>query len=142
MSDQKIEFIVSACLAGEECRYDCQAKTNEKMVKLVKEGKALALCPEQLGELPTPRPPAEQQANGQIITNENKDVTENYQAGAQKAWELSKEHPIKKAYLKSKSPMCGVGQIYDGSFTGKLIKGNGVFTQLLKKLGIFTEPVD
>jgi uncharacterized protein YbbK (DUF523 family) len=138
----KIEYIVSACLAGEKCRYDCQSKTNNKIVELVKNGQALALCPEQLGGLPTPRPAAEIQQDGKVITHQNIDITDSYELGAAEAWNLSKQYSIKKAYLKSKSPMCGFMNVYDGTFTGKITKRNGVFADLLNKLGIDIESVD
>ncbi len=139
---KKIQFLVSSCLAGEECRYDCQSRPSEKIIKLVKEGKAMSLCPEQLGNLPTPRPPAEIQKNREVINIEGQNVTKNYKAGAQAAMEQIKSFNIKKAYLKSKSPMCGAGKIYDGSFSNRLIKGDGIFVHLLKKQGIEIEPID
>ena len=138
----KIEFIVSACLAGEECRYDCRAKTNEKIVKLVQEGRAISVCPEQLGGLSTPRPPAELQKDGKILTNTGQDVTQEYDAGAKSAWDLVRNHPIKKAFLKSRSPMCGFNKIYDGTFKGQLTDGDGVYTAILKSKGIIIESID
>jgi uncharacterized protein YbbK (DUF523 family) len=138
--NQKV--LVSACLAGEECRYDCQAKPNQKIIQLVQDGKAISVCPEQMGGLPTPRPPAEIQNNKKVITNNNQDVTQEYNRGAQLALEQAKEFSVSKAYLKSKSPMCGYGKVYDGQFSGKLVEGNGVFTALLIKLGIEIESID
>ena len=139
---KKIHFIVSACLAGENCRYDCQSKPNQKIIDLVNSGEAISLCPEQLAGLATPRPAAEIHKDGKVITIEGTDVSLSYQQGAQEAWELAKVHQIKKAYLKSKSPMCGATKIYDGSFTSKLTSGNGIFTALLAKMGIEIESID
>ena len=141
MSDHS-KIIISACLAGEECRYGCHAKPNLQMIELVKSGKAISLCPEQLGGLSTPRPAAEIQSNEKVLTIDENDVSDEYALGAQEAWNQTKNFTIKKAYLKSKSPMCGFGQIYDGSFSGKLIKGNGVFAALLIRLGIEIESIE
>jgi uncharacterized protein YbbK (DUF523 family) len=125
--------IVSACLAGIPCRYDCQAKERTQIKEWVARGEAIAVCPEQLGGLPTPRPPAEIQGD-KVITNQGVDVTAEYQAGAAKALEIALENGATEAYLKSKSPMCGYQNIYDGSYSGKIKKGHGIFaTALLKK---------
>ena len=99
------------------------------------------MCPEQLGGLSTPRPPAEQQS-GQVRTQAGVDVTEAYQAGAKAALEIALKHGATEAFLKSKSPMCGVDRIYDGTFSGALIAGDGIFTQELKKAGIRVESVE
>jgi uncharacterized protein YbbK (DUF523 family) len=136
------KLLVSACLAGEACRYDCQAKPNTKIIELVKSGHAISLCPEQLGGLPTPRPAAEIQSHNSVLTIDKEDVTDAYKLGADEAWNLVKDYSIKKAYLKSKSPMCGFGKVYDGSFSGKLIQGNGIFAALLLKLGIEIESIE
>lgn len=128
------KYLVSACLAGVECRYDCAHKAHKKVVELVESGEALAVCPEEMGGLSTPRPPAEVQAeNGKVLTNEGQDVSTLYEEGAQKAFELIEKHKIKHVILKSKSPMCGEGEIYDGSFTGKLTKGDGILVQKIRK---------
>lgn len=133
--------IVSACLAGVNCRYDCKHQERIDIVELVKSGQALPLCPEQLGGLSTPRPPAEIQGD-KVITNEGVDVTEQYQNGAQQALNLAKLSGATTALLKSKSPMCGHGKIYDGSYTGKLVEGDGIFAKLLKENGIKVESID
>jgi len=127
--------IVSACLAGVNCRYDCQHKEDADITKLVSEGKAIPVCPEQLGGLPTPRIPAERKGD-KVISKDGRDVTEQYLMGANEVLKIVDMCQIKEAILKDKSPMCGCGQIYDGNFTGKLIKGDGVLTELLKKRGI------
>jgi uncharacterized protein YbbK (DUF523 family) len=128
-------IIVSACLAGVACRYDGAAKPCEKVIRLVAEGQALPLCPEQLGGLPTPRLPAEQ-IGDRVIRNDGLDVTAEFYRGAQEAIKLGRLVGAKKSILKARSPSCGCGKIYDGSFSGTLIDGNGVFTVLCKKDGI------
>jgi len=127
--------IVSACLAGINCRYDGNSKPNEKVIELVKQGKAILVCPEQLAGLTTPRTPAEEK-NEKIITKDGKDLTKEFQKGAQEALKIVKLSNCKEAILKAKSPSCGCGKVYDGSFTGKLISGDGVFTKLLKENNI------
>lgn len=142
MAEKKYKYIVSACLAGEKCRYDCQAKPRQKIIDLVESGVALAVCPEQLGGLPTPRSPAEEVSELRFKNDKNEDVTAEYLKGASEASQLAKTHQIKKAYLKSKSPMCGSGKVYDGTFKGKLVKGDGLFTRFLKRLSIEVEEID
>lgn len=140
-------IIVSACLAGEKCRYDACDKLREDIAQLVADGKAIAVCPEQLGGLPTPRPPAEQIGN-QVLTKDQVDLTQAYQRGAEMALKeamqksIAEGKPIEKAILKSNSPMCGVGKIYDGSFSGTKKDGDGIFTKLLKEKDIAVEPRD
>lgn len=131
--DEKI--LVSACLLGKPCRYDGKSKPVPELVKLYEEGKVVPVCPECDGGLPTPRCPSEQ-IGDRVINRKGDDVTEAYQLGAQKALEISRTNNIKKAILKAKSPSCGSGKIYDGTFTGTLIDGDGVTTRLLKENGI------
>lgn len=124
--------VVSACLAGINCRYDGKSKPCKKVIELVRKGKAIPVCPEQLGGLTTPRVPTEQKGN-KVITKKGKDFTKEFNKGARESLKIAKLYKCKEAILKSKSPSCGCGEIYDGTFTGKLIKGDGVFTRLLKK---------
>ena len=133
-------IIVSACLAGENCRYDGSNKLNKYIQKLVEEGDAISLCPEQLGGLPTPRIASEQKG-GRVFNKNGEDVTEYFVKGAEEVLRIANLHNCKDAVLKSKSPSCGCGQIYDGFFSGKLIKGDGITTALLKKnkIEIYTE---
>jgi uncharacterized protein YbbK (DUF523 family) len=128
-------IIVSACLAGIKCRYDGKSKPCQKVIELVKQGKAIPVCPEQLGGLPTPRIPSEQK-DKKVITKDGKNVTKNFKQGAETALQITKENNCNKAILKTKSAACGYGKIYDGTFSGKLINGNGVFAKLLEKNGI------
>lgn len=137
----KEKIIVSACLAGINCRYDCANKENLEIIKLVKDGIATPVCPEQLGGLPTPREPAEQ-IGEKILTVSGKDVTLEYQNGALEAFKMVELTGATKAILKSRSPMCGHGEIYDGTYSGKLKDGDGVFSKLLKLKGIVIESMD
>ena len=125
--------LVSACLIGINCRYDGKSNLNKKCLKLFKKGKLIPVCPEQLGGLPTPRKPAEIQRSGKVLTKNRKDVTKNFIKGAKETLKVTKALKIKTAVFKSKSPSCGSGLIKDGSFSGKLRKGDGITTALLKK---------
>ncbi len=142
MSNDEKKVIVSACLAGIECRYDCAHQERLDIVKLVVEGKAIPVCPEQLGGLPTPRKPAEIQKDGSVKTIDAVDVTKEYNRGAQEAFKILSLLSAEEAYLKSKSPMCGSGKVYNGNFTGDLIPGDGVFAKLLKARGIKIHSID
>jgi uncharacterized protein YbbK (DUF523 family) len=128
-------LIVSACLAGLQCRYDGAGKPNEKIIHLVAEGKAVPVCPEQLGGLPTPRLPAEIR-DGRVYRKDGVDVTVEFQRGAREAFKLAKLVGARNAVLKAKSPSCGCGKIYDGSFRGVLVEGDGLFAQLCMNDGM------
>lgn len=128
-------ILISACLAGVNCRYDGGNCYNEKIMELVKNGEAILVCPEQLGGLSTPRVPAEI-INGKVITKDGIDVTEEYKKGATEVLKLAKCLNINKAIFKSKSPSCGCGIIYDGTFSGNKVNGNGITTQVLLDNGI------
>lgn len=127
--------LCSACLLGIKCRHDGQSKPNDKVIELSKKETLIPVCPEQLGGLPTPREPAEQREN-EVVTKSGKRVTQNFVRGAEQVLQLAKLFGIRKAILKQKSPSCGCGKIYDGTFSDRLIKGDGVTTALLKKNGI------
>jgi len=124
--------IVSACLVGIKCRWDGDSRPCPKVIDLMKRGKAIPICPEQLGGLTTPRLPAEQKGN-KVFRKNKKDVTMEFERGAEIGLKLAQMVNCKQAILKSKSPSCGSGEIPDGTFSGKLIKGDGVFAALLKK---------
>jgi uncharacterized protein YbbK (DUF523 family) len=117
---------------GIKCRYDGKSKPNKKVLKLAKEKILIPVCPEILGGLPTPREPAEQRQN-KVITISGKDVTKYFKKGAREVLKIAKILGIKKAVLKQRSPSCGSGQIYNGTFSGEIIKGDGITTALLKK---------
>ncbi|HCX73465.1 MAG TPA: DUF523 domain-containing protein [Candidatus Cloacimonas sp.] len=129
------KYLVSACLAGVNCTYRGDSNLHPKVVELFQTGCAWLVCPEQLGGLPTPRPPAEILGN-KILMKDGRDVTKNFVRGAQEALRLAKLLNIKKAILKQRSPSCGYGQIYDGSHSGKIIAGMGVTATLLQENGI------
>lgn len=124
--------IVSACLAGINCTYDGSSKPCKKVIELVKQGKAIPVCPEQLGGLTTPRHASERKGDKVFMKN-GRDVSSEFKRGAEEALKIAKLVGCNEAVLKSKSPSCGCGRIYDGSFSRKLIKGNGIFTEILKK---------
>ena len=132
-------FLVSACLVGINCKYNGGNNYNEKLLKMVRDGQAIPICPEQLGGLRTPRNPVELKViDGKryAITNKGEDVTEYYEKGAQEVLELAKKLNIKKAILKSRSPSCGKDKIYSGNFDKNLVDGNGILAELLKQNGI------
>ena len=128
--------LISACLLGIECRYDGKSELNEQLLKNA--DSFIPICPEQLAGLPTPRPPAEIKGD-RVVSKEGVDLTSAYQKGAQEALKMAKLYHCKEAILKSHSPMCGCGEIYDGSFSNKLVKGDGILTQVLKKNGILVK---
>lgn len=129
-------ILVSACLAGCPCRYDGKANPREDIIALVKAGEALPLCPEQLGGLCTPRIPCERDEEGRILCRDGSDKTASFRHGAEAVLELCRLYGIRKAILKARSPSCGVGVIYDGTFSGMLREGNGLCAQLLMENGI------
>lgn len=134
-------YIVSACLAGRNCRYNGQAEETPWIKELTRHSKCVLVCPEDDGNLPTPRPPAER-IGDRILNKEGKDVTDAFYVGAEKSLATAKisakigREEIHLAILKANSPSCGCGTIYDGTFSGKLIQGDGVFAAMLKEEGI------
>lgn len=128
-------MIVSACLAGFPCRYDGKARPSTEIMELVKTGKAIPVCPEQLGGLPTPRPPCEIR-EGRVVDVAGADRTEAFRRGAQAVLELAKTYGATQAVLQNRSPSCGSGWIYDGTFSKTLTAGDGVTARLLKENGI------
>lgn len=135
------KVIVSACLAGFHCRYDGNSQEREQIKIMFDNGEAIAVCPEELGGLPTPRTPAEI-IGDKVISKTGTDVTHEYQSGANISLEKAIEIGATEAYLKSRSPMCGCGKIYDGTFSGNLVEGDGIFTQMLKARGIKVHSID
>jgi len=127
--------LCSACLLGIKCRYDGKDACNKKVIMLLKTEILIPVCPEQLGGLPTPREPAEIR-EGRVITRYGVDVTENFKRGAEEVLKIAKLFGIREAILKQGSPSCGCGRIYNGTFSGKTIKGDGITAALLKKHGI------
>ncbi|WP_461833917.1 2-thiouracil desulfurase family protein [Desulfothermus sp.] len=130
------KILCSACLLGLACRYDGNSRPNNKVIELIKDYILIPVCPEQLGGLPTPRECSEI-SETKVFTRSGKDVTQNFIHGAKQTVYIAKLLGIKKAILKQYSPSCGCGKIYDGSFRGKIIEGDGITTKLLKEEGIF-----
>ncbi len=129
------KILVSACLAGVNCKYDGTNNINEKITEFIKNNDVILVCPEQMGGLKTPRCPSELNGNF-VITKQGKDITKQYYKGANEVLAIAKRYNIKKAILKSKSPSCGKNQIYDGTFRHKLKKGNGITAKILMENGI------
>ena len=133
--------MVSACLLGTPCRYDGASRPCGELARLEVLGhRLIPVCPEVMGGLPTPRDPAERQGD-KVISCAGKDVTKAYTKGAETALYFAKLNHVDFAVMKAKSPSCGKGLIYDGTFTGNKIPGNGVTVELLNANGIpvFTE---
>jgi uncharacterized protein YbbK (DUF523 family) len=130
-----MRIVVSACLLGEHCKYNGKSNRNADVLAFVSDHEVIPVCPEVLGGLPVPRSPAEI-VRGRVTTKDGKDVDEAFRKGAEKALLIAKKEKADIAILQSRSPSCGVKEIYDGSFTGKKIGGMGVFAQLLKEAGI------
>jgi uncharacterized protein YbbK (DUF523 family) len=138
-------ILVSACLSGINCAWAGKDRLEPKIKDLVDKKLAMPVCPEVLGGRPIPRTKTEIRggSGGDVLDGKAKifdenglDVTVQFLKGAYKALEIAKRHNIKEAILKSKSPSCGIGTIYDGSFKGNLIDGDGITAALLKREGI------
>ena len=130
-----MKILVSACLLGLPCRYDGKSVPCEQVMALAAEHTLIPICPEQMGGLPTPRPPAER-VGDRVINDRGIDVTEQYERGARCALKLCQLYGCTHAILKEKSPSCGHGVIYDGSFSRTLTAGEGVCAALLAENGI------
>ena len=131
-----MKFLVSACLLGEPCRYDGRSKPCEAVIKLQEQHVLIPVCPEVMGGLPTPRIPSECQRDGRVVNQAGEDVTEAYRTGAEAVLNIARRSECDGAILKERSPACGKGRIYDGSFSKTLTEGNGVCADLLLKNGI------
>jgi len=131
----KEKILVSACLLGTNCKYSGGNNYSEEVMEFLKDYEIIPICPEQLGGLPTPRP-ASEIIRDKVMNNEGTDVTSNYQKGAEETLKIAQLLGIKKALLKAKSPSCGNGKIYDGTFSGILTTGDGITTKLLKENNI------
>lgn len=138
-------MLVSACLAGRACRFDGSASSDSEVARLMAEGRAVLVCPEVDGGLGTPRPPAEivggdgvdvLAGRARVVTEAGDDVTDAYLRGAERALEEARRVGATRAILKARSPSCGKGAVYDGSFTRSLAPGDGVTAALLRANGI------
>lgn len=130
-----MNILVSACLLGLDCRYCGTGKYLRELEDLKEDFQFIPVCPEQLGGLPTPRSPVEL-IKGRAISREGTDCTEEFIKGAEEAGKLAAYFDCKAAVLKANSPSCGFGKIYDGSFGGSLIEGNGMTADFLHKKGL------
>jgi uncharacterized protein YbbK (DUF523 family) len=128
-------IIVSACLAGMMTNYLGESFSHPAVEKLVKDGKAIPVCPEQLGGLTTPRRPAER-IGDRVVTDNGIDVSQQFRNGAREVARLVELTGARIVILKSKSPSCGVGWTYDGTFTDKIIEGDGVTAERLRSMGV------
>ena len=131
----KPKLLVSACLLGTPCRYDGKSKKNEAVCALAERFELIPVCPEVLGGLPTPRTPSER-LGACVVRKDGRDVTADYRRGAECALETARREGVLAAVLKERSPSCGSGEIYDGTFTGALTAGDGVTAELLKSNGM------
>jgi uncharacterized protein YbbK (DUF523 family) len=137
-------ILVSACLLGKNCKYSGGNNENAQLISLLKDKQVIAVCPEELGGLPTPRLPAEIVSKSEdhcpekmkVCLKNGQDVTEQFLIGALCTKIIAEDYPITLAIMKERSPSCGVTRIFDGTFSGKIIPGSGITTTLLKKVGI------
>ena len=136
-----MKIMISACLAGENCKYNGGNNRNEKVLKLMREHEAILICPEQMGGLPTPRVPSEI-CDGVVKAKDGRIVDREFRAGAARCLEIALREKPDLIVLQSRSPSCGVKMRYDGTFTGILVKGAGVTAQLLMEHGFKCVDVD
>lgn len=130
-----MHILVSACLLGTPCRYNGKGVLDPAVQVLMREHQLVPVCPEILGGLPTPRTPAERQ-DGRVVAKDGRDVTAQYRRGAGETLRLARLFGCRYALLKERSPSCGCGAIYDGSFTGTLTGGDGTAAELLCANGV------
>ena len=128
-------LLISACLLGVQCRYDGGSKPVMPTVALMEQYHLIPICPEQLGGLPTPREPSERRADT-VVSRSGADVTAQFRRGAEQALHLARLYGCKAAVLKERSPSCGSGEVYDGTFSGTLVPGYGATARLLRTEGV------
>lgn len=129
-----MKIMVSACLLGENCKYNGGNNLSEKVMKFIKGHEVILVCPEVMGGLPTPRLSSEI-VDGEVTSSDGHSVDAEFRKGAQMGLDLAKANEVDLVILQSRSPSCGVKQIYDGTFSGKKIEGQGVFARLLAENG-------
>ena len=129
-----MKIMVSSCLLGINCKYNGGNNRNEKLLRLLEGHTVIPVCPEVLGGLPVPRPSAEI-VNGTVMNVEGENVDTAFRRGAEKVLELAKREQPDLIVLQSRSPSCGVKQVYDGTFSGRRIPGQGVFAQAAASAG-------
>ena len=130
-----MRILVSACLMGVGCRYDGKSNQLPQLEQLMKQHTCIPVCPEIFGGLPTPRVHAERQGS-KIMTQDGQDVTQQFVRGTAEVLRLADLYHCKAALLKERSPSCGSGQIYDGTFTKTLTEGDGLTAEMLKRKDI------
>ncbi len=130
-----MKILVSACLLGRNCKYNGGNNRSEKVLRFLEGKEILPVCPEVAAGMPVPRPPVEIR-NGKIISIEGKDLDERYRQGVTRTLEAVNLKEIELAILKAKSPTCGVHEIYDGTFTGQKIQGQGLLAAALTEAGV------
>ena len=129
-----MKIMVSACLLGENCKYNGGNNLSEKVMNYVKGHEVIPVCPEVLGGLSTPRLSSEI-VDGVVTASDGRSVDMEFRKGAQMGLDLAKENEVDLVILQSRSPSCGVKQIYDGTFSGNKIDGQGIFARLLTENG-------
>lgn len=133
--NKKMKVLVSACLLGANCKYNGKNNFAPELLKLLGNAEVVPICPESLSGIGTPRPPVELK-DGKAYDVNGKDVDKIYRHGVERALALIENEAIDFAVLQSRSPTCGVHEIYDGTFTGKLVEGRGIFARALADTGI------
>ena len=131
----KEKLLVSACLLGENCKYSGGNNYSPAVADLAERYELVPVCPEQLGGLPTPRTPSER-VGDRVLARDGADVTDAFRLGAEKALEIARAHGVRRAVLQERSPSCGCGTVYDGTFSGTLVPGDGVAAALLRENGV------
>ena len=129
------KLLVSACLLGENCKYNGGNNYSPDVERLRERFELVSVCPEQLGGLPTPRVPSER-VGERVLTRDGQDVTEAFRQGAERTLDIARAEGALRAVLQVRSPSCGCGMIYDGTFSGTLVPGKGVAAELLGKNGV------
>lgn len=135
-----INILVSACLLGENCKWNGRNNSRENIIKLKEKYNLIPFCAEVLGGLPTPRIPSEIRGN-KVFNQVELEVTQFFTRGAQRALEVAISNNCKYAILKDHSPSCGVTKVYDGTFSRNLIEGQGITARLLQrnKIKVFSD---
>lgn len=128
-------ILVSACLLGENCKYSGGNNRREEVLRFLEGKDYVSFCPEQAGGLPTPRLPSERRGD-RVVSSAGEDVTGAFRLGAERTWEICCREGVELAVLKQGSPSCGSRCIYDGSFSGKKVPGQGVTAEFLRAKGI------
>lgn len=129
-----MKILVSACLLGEDCKYNGKNNKDEDLISFLKNHQVFPVCPEVMGGLPTPRFPSEIK-DGKVINIKGESVHQEFTRGAELALEIAQAKQVDLAILQPRSPSCGVKQVYDGTFSGQLVAGSGIFASLLKEEG-------